>query len=105
MRDLERAVVDAVLAFYGPMKAWQLRALTHTEGPWTTARLGIPDGAPSTVEIPISQIRRYYTGRSIAGDPAPVKPPIAVEPPLEETLRLTDAAIDRWREALDKLAR
>jgi hypothetical protein len=31
-------------------------------------------------------------------------PPLGREPPLEETLRVADEQIERWREALDKLS-
>lgn len=100
----ERAVVDAVLAFYGHFTASQLRTLTHVEGPWIRARGDLPEGAPSNTEIPVGDMRSFYTRKSMVGDSVPARPAISVERPLDETLRIVDEGMDRWREALEKLA-
>jgi uncharacterized phage-associated protein len=102
--DHARSVVDAVLAFYGRLSAPQLRALTHNETPWVHARRGLPDEAKSDAEIPIMEMRRFYTRKSIIGEEIPTRPLVNEEPTLEDTLRIADEQIERWREALDKLA-
>lgn len=97
-------MVVAVLSFYGQFSAAQLRALTHNEAPWVHARCGLPDDAKSDTEIPVAEMRRFYTRKSILGEKIPERPLVNEEPSLEETLRTTDQQIERWREALDKLA-
>jgi uncharacterized phage-associated protein len=102
--DHAREVVDAVLSFYGRLTATQLRALTHNEAPWVQARCGLPDDANSDREIPVAEMRRFYTRKSLLGEDIPKRPLINEELPLHDTLRIPDQQIERWREALDKLA-
>jgi len=99
-----RRVVDAVLAFYGGFSAAQLRAMTHMEAPWTTARRGLPEGAKSREEIPVGDMRRYFTRRSVLREPTPERPVMDTEVSVDETVRVAREQIVRWREALDKLA-
>mgnify|MGYP000867386151 CR=1 FL=1 len=99
-----RGIVDAVIAFYGHMSAATLRALTHMEAPWITARHGLPEGAPCSEAIPLSDMRRFYTRKSVLREQTPTRPIVDEHPPLEDTLRMADEEIVRWREALDKLA-
>lgn len=104
LSDRARQVVDAVLSFYGQRSAAQLRALTHNEAPWVQARCGLPDDANSDAEIPVAEMRRCYTRKSILGDAVPERPLVEEEPAFDEVLRIADQQIERWREALDKLA-
>jgi uncharacterized phage-associated protein len=100
----ERSVVDAVLTFYGGLTAGQLRTLTHLEGPWIRARGGLPEGARCSTEIPVSDMRTFYTRRAMMGEGVPTRPVLNVERPADETSHLVDEGIERWREALEKLA-
>jgi uncharacterized phage-associated protein len=97
-------IVDAVLAFYGHLGAAQLRAMTHTEGPWINARAGLPDDAWSDAEIPVRDMRLYYTRKTILGEHVPLRPSDEHLPSVESTLRIADEEIVRWRGVLDELA-
>lgn len=100
-----RQVVDAVLAFYGRYTAAQLRHMTHTEGPWMQARGHLPESAPSNEEIEVSVMRRYYSRKSVLGEPTPKRPALRAEPPsIEETRRTARGLARRWRDVLDELA-
>lgn len=100
-----RRVVDAVLAFYGRYTAAQLRALTHTEGPWLQARGHIPEDEPSNEEIRVSEMRRYYSRKAVLGEPTPVRPVLEADPPpVQETVRVAKRLVARWRRVLDELA-
>lgn len=102
--DHAKAVVDSVLAFYGHYTAAQLRALSHNEGPWIKARGDLPEGVPSNAEVTVSDMRRYFTRKSIAREPAPCRPPIVRAPSAEATAAAGREVVARWRKALDELA-
>ena len=55
-----RAIIDAVLATYGPKSPQTLSDLTHSEEPWHQARAGAPPSAPSNAEITMRSMRAYY---------------------------------------------
>jgi len=101
-----RRIVDAVLEFYGHYTAAQLRALTHNEGPWLQARGNTPESEMSDAEIKVSQMRRFYSRKSVLGDPVPTRPALQTEPPpIQESMQLAQRLADRWRSVLDELAR
>ena len=60
LNENERAVVDAVVAFYGEMSASTLSDLTHREDPW---RKHYQAQRPSPV-IPQDALQTYYSGAS-----------------------------------------
>lgn len=78
--------------------------MTHMEAPWIGARRGLPEGATSREEIRVSDLRRYFTRKSVLGEPSPSRPPVDDAALSQDALRLADEEIVRWREALDKLA-
>lgn len=54
--------VNAVCDFYGERDSQWLSDLTHMEGPWRNARVGIPDGERSGRIIEKADIQEYYSG-------------------------------------------
>lgn len=58
----ERESVDAVLQFYGAMKAYELSDLTHNERPWLDARGNTPSGGYSNAVITDEAMYEYYDG-------------------------------------------
>ncbi|MEU9516817.1 type II toxin-antitoxin system antitoxin SocA domain-containing protein [Micromonospora sp. NPDC048169] len=58
----ERETIDAVLKFYGKLKAFELSDLTHSERPWLDARGDTPPGAPSSALITDDAMYEYYDG-------------------------------------------
>jgi uncharacterized phage-associated protein len=103
--DDEQRSLDAVIGFYRYHSGAYLSDMSHDEAPWKEARAGLPVGAPSTRIIEKRALRRYFTGQATRDD-VPHRPPAesqrADDDELEER---TKAAIDRWRGALDLLAR
>lgn len=101
----EAAVVDAVIDFYGGMSGWQLRKLSHDEGPWQEARGDLPEWAPSTEEVTVASMRRYYTRKSLSGESVPQRAASPTEAPShEEAMRVAREQMKRWQGALDLLA-
>lgn len=60
-------VVDAVLAFYGSMSAWDLEALTHNEPPWKDIYYPMANRV-----ITPEAMRVYYSGVLARSEPHPV---------------------------------
>lgn len=58
----QRESVDIVLDEYGAKSGQWLAELTHLEGPWLEAREGLPKGAYSSTEIPLTSMQAYYEG-------------------------------------------
>lgn len=58
----EKESVDAVLDYYGDMKAYQLSDLTHNETPWREARGDLPPGTSCKEEITDRAMYEYYDG-------------------------------------------
>lgn len=58
-----RAYLEEVQKAYGHFSAWDLERMSHAEDPWTEARGGLPDDAPSNSVIPHESMRRYFRGR------------------------------------------
>ncbi len=56
----DRAVIDAVIDYYGDKTAFWLSELSHREDPWLHARAGIPEHARSDREITKDSMRDYY---------------------------------------------
>lgn len=54
------AVMDAVLDYYGDKTGFWLSELAHREAPWRDAREGVPETAPSNVEITEAAMAAYY---------------------------------------------
>ena len=56
----EASLVSRVVDRYGRLTAAQLIELTHRETPWQSARVGLPDGFPSSQTIDVELIRKSY---------------------------------------------
>ena len=57
------SLIDDVLSEYGPLTAYQLEGLTHSETPWVEARNGIAPAQASTATISKETMRKFYRGR------------------------------------------
>lgn len=64
LTDAQRETVRKVLAYYGDKEPHWLGELTHLEGPWRDARLGVPMGEPSSNVIEKDSMQQYYGGLS-----------------------------------------
>jgi uncharacterized phage-associated protein len=101
----EKAVIDAVVAFYGHLSFDQLVDLTHHELPWQRARGDAPPGAHTWAEITPAVMRAFYTTQSLTGQPAPKRPmSTTVDATEEEVRNETKIQSEVWRETLDWLA-
>lgn len=60
--DSELRLLDSIWRGYGRFSASYLRELTHAETPWLDARRGLPDDAPSGIEITHESMRAYFQG-------------------------------------------
>lgn len=60
--DAESArTVDAILAAYGDLPAYQLVQLTHGESPWRDARMGLQPNERGMAEITRDSMRTFYS--------------------------------------------
>ena len=57
--DDQRETIDVVLTAYGSMDPYELRELTHSEGPWKNARGNLPDGSASNAVITNESLGAY----------------------------------------------
>lgn len=60
LKKNERQSIDSVLKYYGDKDPQWLSDLTHMEGPWREARAGLPDSVPTSREITLEMLGRYY---------------------------------------------
>lgn len=99
----ERAIIDAVFAFYGHMGGKKLSALTHAEAPWKDAWA---DGAGRNAAIECSAMRREYTEKALFNpDSAPVAPVLDAASTSTDSVASAGAIQrTRWRTLLDRLA-
>jgi uncharacterized phage-associated protein len=105
LSDDERAVVDAVYAFYGDNGGHALSVLTHAEVPWQEARDGLPPTASSTAPVSQATMRRFYTRASLNGGGQVPKPPVRKAPAPASAVHIAGQRQSaRWRTALDALA-
>ncbi|MBK8464684.1 MAG: DUF4065 domain-containing protein [Chloracidobacterium sp.] len=56
------ATMDAILEVYAKMSSQQLSDLTHAEGPWKNARIGLSDGDRGEKVISHLSMHEYYSG-------------------------------------------
>jgi uncharacterized phage-associated protein len=68
----ERETIDIVLRNYGDLSGRQLSALTHSEGPWRSARQGLSDTARSSEEITQSSMAAFYGALAVSEEAEPV---------------------------------
>lgn len=95
-----RAVIDAVIEFYGRRSGQALSELTHGEAPWRDA---YKQGQNS--EITTEAMLRFYSRQSLEGTPGPNRPMLSERRISDEEFEaLTSAEMERWRETLDLLA-
>lgn len=106
-RDLDatsRAVVDAVVAYYGDQNGAQLSDRTHQEDPWASTRqhgLNVGDKSPT---ISREKIQDFYETRYLLGEPGPVAPMATTPSPVADIAELVDAQLERWAGANALLA-
>ena len=62
LAEADRAVVDAVLDFYGDKTSQWLSDLTHRERPWRDARGSLAAGERGTQPISLASMHEYYSG-------------------------------------------
>ena len=60
-------LLDLVCASYGELSGDDLSKLTHSEDPWLQARRGLREDEPGDELITYDAMRRYFTGRELAG--------------------------------------
>lgn len=65
--DTENTVVKAIVGVYGDLSGDDLSQLTHSEGPWVSARRGYEPHERSRQVITHSALRAYYRGKKLAG--------------------------------------
>jgi uncharacterized phage-associated protein len=56
----ERATMDAVLKFYGPLSGQQLSELTHRDTPWLDAREGLGSTERGSARISDAALNEFY---------------------------------------------
>lgn len=100
----DRAVVDAVCAFYATNNGSDLSSLTHGEGPWQEARGDTPSGDRSTAPVSQASMRRFYTRQSVEQENGPTRPLCSTTLPAAVARSAAEDQRRRWREALDALA-
>lgn len=102
----ERRVVDAVLDYYGKLSTQDLIELTHDDSPWLVARGNLPEKAPSSAKISITEMRRCYTAKVVSGEPnVPTAPSVAaVGVTSENYSNAVSYQLERWSGALALLA-
>lgn len=106
IRPDERAIVDAVWAYYGDKGGRRLSRLTHQEDPWKEARRGLAEDARSTSPISRASMLRYYTAQAAraAAGAVPVAPVLSEAVSDADVLAVGNRQRTRWRKALDALA-
>jgi uncharacterized phage-associated protein len=57
------SLIDSVMKEYGPLNAYELEGLTHSEQPWVEARAGLSPAEPSTATISRDTMRKFYRQR------------------------------------------
>ena len=100
----ERAIVDAVVAFYGPHHGQALAKRSHDEAPWQEARGGLPESASCNSEITHESMRRFYTRAAIGGE-GPTRRAVQAVASDDEVRAVAEANAERWRGTLDLLSR
>jgi hypothetical protein len=101
----QRAIIDAVLEYYGDWTTSDLIDDSHTPV-WAATREGAgrhEQGTPSN-PIPAAEIRRWYARAALARKASPSPPAEHVGIVPEVTNEMVAAQIDRWRGVLDILA-
>lgn len=64
----QQATIDAVIDAYAKLTAQQLSDMTHSEGPWIEARVGVPLGERSEAEITHASMRSFYASLASRDD-------------------------------------
>lgn len=100
----QRALIDAVYAFYGRDGGRALSVRTHGEDPWVEARGDTPPNVQSTKPVSQSTMRRFFSRVAVEGGDMPVAPMIGAAPADERVVAAGARQAARWRGALDALA-
>lgn len=104
LAELDRAIIDSVLEFYGSFSQSELIERTHDETPWKEAREGVEDGAPSRRPLSQSTMKSFYAIQELQGEGVPTRPNRAGTPSTEVVREKLFSSADRWKTALDILA-
>lgn len=100
-----RETVDAIIEFYGHMTPYQLMQHSHVaDGPWKEARGDIPDDQPSSEEITVSSMRRYFTREAVKHEDIPRRVSRHAPMTTERVLELAEDEARRWQGTLARLA-
>ena len=98
----QTAMVDAVLSHYGHLNGGELSELSHGETPWRTTHDGT---GRCSAEIQHDLMRSFYTTMVLSGG-GPKAPSVTIAPADdEEILQVAAANAERWKDALELLAR
>jgi len=104
LTERQRAIADAVIAFYGKLTKHELIDLTHAEAPWLEARGDASPGAYCSTEIRHETMQATYSMMAILGESAPIAPPAVAEPmELVQLDQIFESEIDRWSDVLAEL--
>ncbi|APT91778.1 XRE family transcriptional regulator [Corynebacterium phocae] len=104
LSDEGKAIIDAVLDFYGELSKTEIIELTHSEDPWIEARQGLPAEASSRNPLSQSTMRRFYAEQELKGVRGPTRPRLMKAKSADETRQRMLDATDRWADALELLA-
>lgn len=97
----DKAVIDAVTAFYGAMSTEELAALTRRDAAWLMARRGYAAGEVSPVPIDETCMLRYYG--ALPADEVPPAPVLDPESSAQQQDMAGLRVLGRWGVALDWL--
>ena len=64
LTEAEAAMIDAVVSAYKTSSSWSLAERTHQEEPWIEARAGLPSSAPSSAQMSLQTMMRYFSTAS-----------------------------------------
>lgn len=104
LSDYDKAVIEAVLDFYGDFTRQELIDRTHQEKPWQEAREGVEEDAPSQKPLSQATMKAFYALQEIEGEKVPERPNFAFEYSAEDIRKKLFGAAERWKTAMELLA-
>ncbi len=104
--ERERATVDAVIEHYGNRNGAELADMSHAEQPWADVWGDRDPNDRCNDEITHEAIRRYFTELALTGTETPARQGDGADvADASEVLMLAAVNAERWRGALELLAR
>ena len=101
----DKAITDAVFAFYGRCSGATLREMTHREDPWIAARGSLKEGDWGNDPILTRDIRNYFAKLAATGGKVPVAPLLDESDTTNASLfGALERQRNKWRGTLDALA-